>query len=188
MTRVGPGYTAVALDWWLDFWTAIMAIGTVGTLAFLSYQLLLLRRDRQVDYLRKLIPFLSMDLYSDSTAIALDRIPIRLHADGEGIAYGVIINLASSEPKALGTTVIRNVRVGSPGEGYLPGHLPTPFGGDLELVFTDAYGKHHKAWQSVNSASGPLKVTDWLHWYCDDCRVHPYDKPPTIWHGTKNHT
>jgi hypothetical protein len=167
------------LDWWLDFWTALAAVGTVGALFILSYQLFLLRRDRQVDYLQKLIPFLSIDLYSDG--VGEDPIPIRVYADGEGLAYGVIVNLASSEPRMLGNTVIRLVRVGSSSEGRLPGNLNSPFGGDLELIFTDAFGKHHKAWQSVSCASGPLKTTDWLHWYCDKCRVHPYDKPPVIW-------
>ncbi len=158
-------------DWnWITLWTAVAAIGTVGSLWLLIIQMILLRRDRLDDYLRRLIPFLSMDLYSD--AASPSSIPVRVHADGGGIAYNVIINLVSPNLPMPATGKSRYLREGKPEDVSLQGNLPNPFGGELDIGFTDVLGSRHNGWQPVNCASGPLKTTGHLQWRCTKCRVH----------------
>lgn len=176
------------LEWWTALWTAIgafaawfAAIGTVGTLVFLIFQQVQLRNERH----DSLIPFLALELPSDVTGI--DPIPVRVSAYGaEAPAYNVIVNLQQlqtmvdafgrplpTQTRLIGTSVIRDVHEGSPQEARLPGNLHTPFGGTLEVVFADLFGSGHRATQSVNCASGPLKTTDILRWQCVKCRKHP---------------
>ncbi len=78
----------------ITLWTAVAAIGTVGSLWLLIGQLWLLRRDRRDDYPRALIPFLSMDLYNDNPAVT--STPVRVYVDGRGIAYNVLIDLRTT--------------------------------------------------------------------------------------------
>ncbi len=159
---------------WIAFWTAFAAIGTVGALLVLFIQLWVLRRDRRNDYLRALIPFVSIDLHDERQGIG--RIPVRVHAHGGGVAYNVIINLKSSVlPIPAIADVIPTLREGASADTVLLGSFSVGFLGELEIGFIDVFGKRHEAWHTVNCASGPLKPTDWLHWRCKSCRVHPTD-------------
>ncbi len=164
---------------WTAFWTAVAAIGTVGSLCFLILQLRQLRRDRRDDYLRALIPSLSLDLYDDRRD--LTWIPLRVNAHGGGVAYAVTINLNAPQvvvgPIECG--VIPFVREDKTMEVTLPGglivHQMSRFVGSIAVGFTDGFGKRHDALQPISSASGPIKITDRLHWHCKACRVHPTD-------------
>jgi hypothetical protein len=175
------------MDWTL-FWSAasaigtgVAAVGTVGAFAFLIYQQVQLRHERH----DALIPFLAMELPSD--AVSINPIPVRVSAyGGGGDASNVIINLQQLQTlvdgagrqlpvqiRHIGTGVIRSVHEGLPQDTNLPGNLSSPFGGILDLHFTDVFGLGHHAMQGVNCASGPLKTTDILRWGCVKCRKHP---------------
>lgn len=66
-------------------------------------------------------------------------------------------------------TVIRYLREGLQEEVLLPGNLGPGAAGQLEIRFVDVFGNEHEAWQPVNCASGPLKTTDRLRWWCKRC-------------------
>lgn len=158
----------------ITLWTAVAAIGTVGSLWLLIGQLWLLRRDRRDDYPRALIPFLSMDLYNDNPAVT--STPVRVYVDGRGIAYNVLIDLRTTVGLIPANTVIRYLREGLWDEVLLPGNLGPGATGQLEIRFVDVFGDEHEAWQPVSCASGSLKTTDRLWWRCKRCRVHPSEK------------
>jgi hypothetical protein len=113
----------------------------------------------------------------------MTALPLRVYADGGGVAYAVVVNLNAPSvfvgPVECG--VIRYIREGKPQEIELPGtlilHQQQQFVGSLDIGFTDAFGSRHDAWQPINAASGPVKITDRLHWRCKKCRVHPTDEP-----------
>ena len=94
---------------------------TVGSLWLLIGQLWLLRRDRRDDYLRALIPFLSIDLYNDNPAVS--STPVRAYVDGRGIAYNILIDLRTTVGLIPANTVIRYLREGLWDEVLLPGNL-----------------------------------------------------------------
>src|SRR5258708_32824535 len=85
-------------------WTAVGSIVAVFSLLVVVGQLRQARIDRHDDYLRGLIPFVSIDLYDDGQGIGL--IPVRVFPHGGGVAYNVGINLfsASRPLPSLGTT------------------------------------------------------------------------------------
>ena len=155
----------------ITLWTAVAAIGTVGSLWLLIGQLWLLRRDRRDDYLRALIPFLSMDLYNDNPAVS--STPVRVYVDGGGIAYNVLIDLRTAVGLIPADRVVRYLREGVWDEVLLPANLGPGAAGELEIRFVDVFGDEHEAGQPVSCASGPLKTTDRLRWRCKRCRVHP---------------
>jgi hypothetical protein len=157
----------------VEAWAALGSIVAVFSLLVVVAQLRQGRIDRHDDYLRGLIPFLSIDLYDDGQS--LGRIPVRVFAHGGGVAYNVLVNLTSSALPMPAIGGMPSLREGGPGQIVLRGGLPTPFIGKLEIGFFDALGGRHEAWHTVNCASGPLKPTDWLHWRCKGCRVHPTD-------------
>ena len=134
-------------------------------------QLWLLRRDRREDYIRALIPFLSMDLYNDNPAVS--STPVRVYVDGRGIAYNVLIDIRTAVGLIPADSVIRYLREGLWEEVLLPGNLGSSAAGQLEIRFVDVFGDEHEARQPVSTASGPLKASDRLRWRCKRCRVHP---------------
>src|SRR5438045_3266502 len=71
-------------------WAAVGSIVAVFSLLVVVGQLRQTRIDRHDDYLRGLIPFVSIDLYDDGQGIGL--IPVRVFAHGGGVAYNVGIN------------------------------------------------------------------------------------------------
>jgi hypothetical protein len=154
--------------------TFFAAIGTVGALFVLYAQLRQVQKDRDDDYVRSLVPFISLDLYDDR--ISPDPIPLRVYAYGGGVAYNVLVNLRSNLLTIPDYTNIPLLREGQPAESALRGSLGPVFIGELLVGFNDVLGHRHEAWHTVNCASGPLKTTDSLHWICqDNCRVHPLD-------------
>lgn len=156
------------------FWTAFAAIGTVGAFAVLIVQLWLLRRDRKDDYLRALIPFVSIDVHDKGQGMG--EIPITLHAHGGAVAYNVLVNLKSSSLPIPGTADIPSLRQGAPAKATLTGDFSSVAGrflGELTVGFFDVFGNRHEAYHTVNTAPGYLQTTDWLHWRCVKCRVHP---------------
>ncbi len=165
-------------------WTAVGSIVAVFSLLVVVVHLREARIDRRDDYLRGLIPFVSVDLYDNGQGIGL--IPVRVYAHGGGVAYNVLINLTSSALPMPAIGGIPSLRECAPGQIALRGGLPPRFIGRLEIGFFDVFGGRHEAWHTVNCASGPLKPTDWLHWRCNDWRVHPIDteqqsRPTRIW-------
>jgi hypothetical protein len=160
-------------------WAAVGSIVAVFSLLVVVGQLRQTRIDRHDDYLRGLIPFVSIDLYDDGQGIGL--IPVRVFAHGGGVAYNVGINLFSSALPMPSIGTAPSLREGAPGEIVLRGGLPARFIGRLEIGFFDVFGGRHEAWHTVNCASGPLKPTDWLHWRCLNCRVHPTDATKASW-------
>jgi len=155
----------------ITIWTAVAAVGTVGSLWLLVGQLWLLRRDRRDDYLRALIPFLSMDLYNDNPAAG--STPVRVFVDGRGIAYNVLIDVRTAAGLIPADRLIRYLREGLWEEVLLPGNLGSGAEGYLEIRFVDVFGNEHEGWQPVSSALGPLKTSDRLRWRCKRCRIHP---------------
>ena len=155
----------------ITLWAAVAAIGTVVSLWLLIGQLWLLRHDRRDDYLRVLIPFLSMDLYNDNPAVS--STPVRVYVDGRGIAYNVLIDIRTTVGLIPADRVIRYLREGLWEEVLLPVNFSAGAAGELEIRFIDVFGDEHEAWQPVSAASGPLKASDRLRWRCKRCRVHP---------------
>src|SRR6266849_8847940 len=88
--------TVTGVDW-VAFWTAVAAlaawvaaIGALGALLALTLQLQLDRETREVDYYRKLTPFLSFEATSRPPVVVDGRRSgtsvhmIKIHADGGG--------------------------------------------------------------------------------------------------------
>src|SRR4029077_8163710 len=111
---------------WVAFWTAVAAvaawvaaIGALGALLAITLQLQLDRESREVDYYRKLTPFLSFETKSrgsavpDSAAGNVHRILV--YADGGGYAFNVFAHIdhtthTSGGARLVGQNVIRYLR------------------------------------------------------------------------------
>jgi hypothetical protein len=181
---------------WVAFWTAaaafaawVAAVGALGALLAITLQLQLDRESREVDYYRKLTPFLS---YETTEVNASGASPgqagtaqaINVYADGGGYAFNVdakIVqtNATSGGGTLLGQRVIRYLREAHVGQQPLATIAFSPkaaqgFQGRLMLKFVDLFGIHHEAHQAVRIIEHDrLETTDAIHWACgEDCHVH----------------
>lgn len=197
----------------VTFWTAVAAIaacvaalGALGALLAITLQVQLDRESREVDYYRKLTPFLSFETtevmdpaYNSTVAKPGERVPtlpaINVYADGGGYAFNVDAKIVQTNATTgggtlLGQTVIRYLREARIGQQPLATIAFAPkaaegFQGRLLLKFVDLFGIHHEAQQAVRIIENDrLETTDAIHWACgDDCHVHmvrPSPKPGAL--------
>src|SRR5690348_376842 len=156
---------------WVAFWTAlaaiaawVAAIGALGALLAITLQLQLDRESREVDYYRKLTPFLSYETTEvNASAVSSGQAgtaqAINVYADGGGYAFNVdakIVqtNATSGGGTLLGQRVIRYLREARVGQQPLATIAFAPkaaqgFQGRLMLKFVDLFGIHHEAHQAV---------------------------------------
>ncbi len=173
------------MDWWVAFWTAVAAIaawvavlGAAASVFALVVQLQETRLDREVDYYRKLAPFLSAK-FADASDQPSGNAPIvTIYADGGGVAFNVLANIVQTNSTTFnsslpGQKVIRHLRVGN--SDTIPFNSPVgpTFGGYLSVTLMDTFGISHKFEQTVTAASGQIATTEQTTWKCkSDCRVH----------------
>jgi hypothetical protein len=175
-------------------WTAVAAcaaivaaLGAVGALLATTLELRQSRVDREVDYYRKLTPFLSLEVIHQPLSGAPPSLEV--YADGGGYAFNVIVNLlqvgstTGVNVQTPTVSVIRYLRQGVSKQIALASVVGPGFGGYLAVVFTDTFGILHSARQAVNAASGQLGTTAAMEWLCGDgCRVHVIQPvPPAGW-------
>jgi hypothetical protein len=174
---------------WLSVVTAIAAViaavGAVGALLAASLQLQQERLAREVDYYRKLTPFLSFEVSSMAAPAAKPGEPplpaVEVYADGGGYAFKVEANIDQTNAsvgggsRLTGQRVIPYVRQDSASPGYIDfSKAAAGFRGDLKVTFVDTFGIKHEAHQPVRvGARDILEMTDAIRWICGtDCRVH----------------
>lgn len=181
---------------WVAFWTAAAAlaawaaaIGALGALLAITLQLQLDRESREVDYYRKLTPFLSyetaeVNASEMNTGQAGTAQAINVYADGGGYAFNVLANIAQTNATSgggtlLGQRVIRYLREDRAERPPLHTVAFSPkaaqgFHGKLRVTFVDMFGVHHEAQQAVRVIEHDrLETTDAIRWVCgDDCHVH----------------
>lgn len=171
---------------WVAFWTAVAAVaawaavlGAGASVLALALQLQETRLDREVDYYRKLTPFLSAEFDKASDQPSGSAPIVAIYADGGGFAFNVLANIiqdnspTGQNSSLPGQQVLRYLRAGS--SGRIPFNTPvgSVFAGYLALTFIDTFGISHSARQSVNAASGQVATTDAMSWTCGSrCRVH----------------
>jgi hypothetical protein len=150
---------------WVAFRTAaaavaacVAAIGAVGALLAITLQLQLDRETREVDYYRKLTPFLSFETSGVASPQGWTQ-AIKIYADGGGYAFNVLANIdqtnaTSGGSRLVGQEVLRYLREDLSAD-------PTPhkitfgrqaaegFQGTLRVTFVDMFGVHHEAQQPV---------------------------------------
>ena len=175
---------------WVAFWTAaaalaawVAAMGALGALLAITLQLQLDRESREVDYYRKLTPFLSFEvsLVSSPAAKIGERPPpaVDVYADGGGYAFNVTAHIDQTNAsvgggaRLVGQKVLRYLREGS--SGYIDfSKAGEGFKGNLTVTFVDTFGIKHEAHQPIRiGARDTLETTDAVKWVCGtDCRVH----------------
>jgi hypothetical protein len=156
----------------------IAAFGVVGALLATTLQLQQERLAREVDYYRKLTPFLSLEVPHDPASDA--TLATDIYADGGGYAFNVVLNIDQTNSttghntRLLGQTVLRYLREGPAKRIDFKTHLAEGFQGDFKLTFKDTFGIIHTARQAVKVGAGDkLDTTDAIEWTCGtDCRVH----------------
>lgn len=173
-------------------WTAvtalaaiIAAVGAIGALLATTLQLHQERLAREVDYYRKLTPFLSFEVSGMAAPAAKPGEPpplaVEVYADGGGYAFNVEANIDQTNAtvgggaRLSGQKVIRYLREGSPSPGYIDfSKAADGFRGDLKVAFIDTFGIKHEAHQAVRIAARDLlETTDAIKWVCGaECRVH----------------
>jgi len=182
---------------WVAFWTAaaafaawVAAIGALGALLAITLQLHQERLAREVDYYRKLTPFLSFAVSEGRVkfpgggpSVVIKGNPsIDVYADGGGYAFMVLAKVeqtgastgfAGRNMTLPGQNVIRYLREGSPERIAFGAQAGDGLLGNLVLTFTDSFGIFHTAKQAVKVDDQTLLATDAIRWACGpDCRVH----------------
>ena len=175
-----------------EVWTAltamaavIAAVGAVGALLATTLQLHQERLAREVDYYRKLTPFLSFEVSGMAASAGTFGQPVPLavevYADGGGYAFNVEASIDQTNAsvgggaRLSGQKVIRYLREGSPSPGYIDfSKAAEGFHGELKVKFIDTFGIKHEAHQPVRVGAGDrLETIDAIKWVCGpDCRVH----------------
>ena len=184
-----------------EVWTAITAtaaviaaVGAVGALLATTLQLHQERLAREVDYYRKLTPFLSFEVSGHGRANwnvpgSQFRSPWEVYADGGGYAFNVEANIDQTNAsvgggaRLSGQKVIRYLREGSPSPGYIDfSKAAEGFHGELKVKFIDTFGIKHEAHQPVRIGAGDrLETIDAINWVCGpDCRVHVIRPVPPL--------
>jgi hypothetical protein len=178
---------------WVAFWTAIAAIaawfavlGALASVLALALQLEEGRLDRQVDYYRKLTPFLSAEFDKASDQPSGNAPIVTIYADGGGFAFNVLAtiiqtNSSTAQNSSLpGQEVLRYLRAGSSGRIAFNSPVGSIFAGYLTLTFIDTFGISHIARQSVNAATGQVATIDAINWTCGKaCHVHVLRPSPS---------
>jgi hypothetical protein len=168
----------------------IAAVGAVGALLAASLQLHQERLAREVDYYRKLTPFLSFAVSPAAVfaagfggagpGVAVKSNPsIDVYADGGGYAFMVLAKVDQTDSSTgqnmtlPGQNVIRYLREGSPERIGFGAQMGDGLRGNLVLTFTDSFGIFHTAKQAMKVEDQTLLGTDAIRWACGpDCRVH----------------
>jgi hypothetical protein len=181
------GYDRPDVDWTAVTALAavIAAVGAIGALLATTLQLHQERLAREVDYYRKLTPFLSFEVSSMAAPAGKPGEPwplaVEVYADGGGYAFNVEANIDQTNAsvgggaRLSGQKVIRYLREGLPSPGYIDfSKAGDGFRGDLKVTFIDTFGIKHEARQAVRVGAGDrLETTDAIKWGCGpDCRVH----------------
>jgi hypothetical protein len=161
----------------------IAAVGAIGALLATTLQLHQERLAREVDYYRKLTPFLSFEVSlvaSPTAKIGEPPVPaVDVYADGGGYAFNVMANIDQTNAsvgggaRLVGQKVLRYLREGS--SGYIDfSKAGEGFQGNLKVTFVDTFGIKHEAHQPVRiGARDRLETTDAVKWVCGhECRVH----------------
>jgi hypothetical protein len=148
-----------------EVWTAITAtaaviaaVGAVGALLATTLQLHQERLAREVDYYRKLTPFLSFEVsvMAAPTGTFGQPVPlaVEVYADGGGYAFNMEANIDQTNAsvgggaRLSGQKVIRYLREGSPSPGYIDfSKAAEGFHGELKVKFIDTFGIKHEAHQ-----------------------------------------
>jgi len=165
----------------------IAAVGAVGALLAASLQLHQERLAREVDYYRKLTPFLSFAVShttfgasrGGASVVVTSSPSIEVYADGGGYAFMVLAKVEQTDSSTgqnvmlPGQNVIRYLREGTPDHIAFGAQMGDGVRGDLVLTFTDSFGIFHTAKQAVKVEDQTLLATDAIRWMCGpDCRVH----------------
>lgn len=167
----------------------IAAVGAIGALLATTLQLHQERLAREVDYYRKLTPFLSFEV-STMAGVATKTgepmpLAVEVYADGGGYVFNVKAHIDQTSAsvgggsRLVGQTEIRYLREGS--RGYIDfSKAGDGFQGELKVTFVDTFGIHHDARQPVRVGVGDrLETTDAIRWVCgSDCRVHVIQPVP----------
>ena len=173
----------------------IAAVGAVGALLASGLQLQQERLAREVDYYRKLTPFLSFVASKGATfgasfgggsAVVVKGNPsIDVYADGGGYAFMVLAKVEQTDSSTgqnmsmPGQNVIRYLREGSAQRIDFGPQMGDGLRGNLVLTFTDSFGIFHTAKQAVKVDEQMLLGTDAIRWACGpDCRVHVMRSTP----------
>lgn len=188
---------------WVAFWTAaaalaawVAAIGALGALLAITLQLQLDREGREVDYYRKLTPFLSYETTEVNASEVSTGQPgtaqaINVYADGGGYAFNVLADIVQTNATSgggtlLGQRVIRYLREDRAEQPALHTIAFSPkagqgFQGNLRVTFVDMFGVHHEAQQAVRIIENDrLETTDAIRWACaNDCHVHMIRPSPS---------
>jgi hypothetical protein len=167
----------------------IAAIAAIVAALGLALQLEQSRIDREVDFYRKLTPFLS---FETTEVNAVGAVPgqaasaqaITIYADGGGYAFNILANIDQTNATGggggsmVGQRVLRYLRedrtAKSPPTIAFAPKTAEYFQGRLRVTFVDLFGIDHEAQQAVRvTANDRLETTDAIHWACGNaCHVH----------------
>lgn len=178
---------------WVAFWTAVAAIaawfavlGALASVLALALQLEEGRLDREVDYYRKLTPFLSAEFDKVSDLPSGNAPIVTIYADGGGYAFNVLAtiiqtNATTGNNSSLpGQSVIRYLRAGGSDRVAFDRPVTEVFSGYLSLTFFDTFAIAHGYRQSVSAASGQVATISPITWTCGKgCRVHVLRPSPS---------
>src|SRR6266851_9657291 len=97
---------------WVAVWTAaaaiaawVAAIGALGALLAITLQVQLDRESREVDYYRKLTPFLSFEARATPGEHEWEQ-TIRVYADGRGYAFNVDAHIDQTNATTGGARLV----------------------------------------------------------------------------------
>jgi hypothetical protein len=180
-TRIGRDAAATLtaigamLVLWYGGWIALETLSVAGAFVVTAASLWLLRLDRELDYMRSIVPWVAVRVGEYDASY--QDIPLRVSAIGTGVAYDVLVNVFPTIPTGakamLANRYIPQLTAGDVEQLTIP-MVRNPFLAKLEVRFSDAANGQHVAWHTVNAASGFVSTTDPLHWECPrECRVHP---------------